>query len=91
MKNSQAKEKLTRRLKRLTKMQLFCTRAETSGGEAVGVQTFSTYLHLIITSAKGVGCPPSAQWEWTVFCLIALHFCTDMECSVVAWPKKTSH
>lgn len=64
---------------RLTKMQLFCTRAETNGEEVIGVQSFSPFRHLIVTSMKDVGFLPSAQWEWTAFCLIALRLCTDMK------------
>lgn len=52
-KNSQAREKLTRRLKRLTKMQLFCTSAEVSGEEVIDMQSFSPFHHLIVTSIKG--------------------------------------
>lgn len=52
IKNSRATEKPTRRIKPLTKAQLICTGAETSGDEDIGVRSFSPVLHTVVTSIK---------------------------------------
>lgn len=44
---------------------MFCTHAEASEGEVIDAH------QVTVTSGRGVGCLPSAQLEWTVFCLIA--------------------